>query len=1118
MDIFEAERVWGDALSNQSLVVQLEYDDELARKALQRIGYLIQRGDIYVVETGHMASLLVGLNLVASAELEQGALWAQIMSALNNLENNQGNQVRITKLHRAALNRFGLQRFEHPLGRIGEIILHAGIPVHSQKTFIQKLIREYRTVPNFDAAYFCNEVRSIPRERIQSKGLDAPTWHFINQAGEVAEDFVEKCIEVLDDLQDDGVLNSGGGQGLPKRVIDEIVRVVSELGSLRRAKSAARIFSPQIRWRSTELLALLPVLPENAYSQSIWTMDAQFHQSEIHVPRTMPGLAPTRASFEIREVTPNVSFVASVLQNTYGQSLNRRWNTKLFTEDAPVLIFKSDGSMDQIRGPIEPAVHRVLVRESYKGIETRIEVDGVTQLRRIDAPLGWGSGDSKTNWVAYELDLDGAELLAIFLGSDQKPAVKRPVSAYKKPQVRESNAVPGVFDQLGNPILSAPPNVTVPPSEGGDDIWTYRLTNMIDASILETSLTPDKGLLKPVFGQELDGSFEVSVSKGFGTGLKFNANIVTGLEISAREMRRLADDGKGLEKFSTTLRRGDFELELAFGSQDIETHLADSHVSAQLLVIQPTHESFELLNTSSLRKSTWFTPVKAHIEDLPDLQFYAALRDRVGVRLVGVSSDKTVIELAPKESASRLRFNLAELAETANHKGPLELHLLTDAGRNLAAGQVYPRKMFESFTFDAMSGELQFTFRSDTAPEGLEIAFYPSRAPWIKPIVIPLVGFMTSVPEEILGFGEAYFTIAIANPWVESVFPDIPDRSGTNTGRFDAGEIIPETSADHALAYWLTSGSQTQKLFSISLERAWQCMLLGNMQSGAIVNRVAMRDFAATILREQPSLALKSYPSELRDDEHYLKHLFTAGLLASSASTEIDISNYANKPVLACLLADESDENQMESLLALATAFWGLRNPKQEDLGEDDESLSSTLISKSRLFATVPQLFALWSEEEFESWFEEYVPGSLFEGGTMARIARDLAIEADAAHEVIDIQSLRTAIESLDEAFEGYPANVRELVATRPVATPETRDRVRKTRGLRIVTLDIPWISLRLALLVRLAARGDSKAMTTWSKHMYLHKQISTVSPSITELDLTLAELFLKLQETESNE
>lgn len=1119
MDIYEAERVWAEALHSQSLVVQLEYDDELARKALQRIGYLIQRGDHYVVETGHPASLLVGLNLVASAELEQGALWSKIMSAMNNMDNNQGHQTRITKLHRAALNRFGLQRFEHPLGRIGEIILHAGITVHSQRTFIQKLIREYRSVPDFDAAYFCAEVRSIPRERIQSKGLDAPTWHFINQAGDVAEDFVAKCIEVLDDLQDDGILNNGGGQGLPQRVIAEIERVVADLGSLKRLKGSRRIPSPQVRWAQTELIAFLPVLPEHYISQSIWQMDTHLHQSEITVSRTMPGLAPARAQLEIREVTPTLTFTASTLSSPNGNAITRHWNTKLFEEAAPVLIFRPDGTTDNLRGPIEPTVHRILVREHYLGVETRVEIDGVSQDRRVDAPLGWASGDSKSNWVAFEIDLDKAELLEIFIGKNSKAAVKRPVSAFKKPQIFETQEVSGLFDLLGNQILSALPSVSVPVSETGEDIWSYRLTNLEDGSVSELSIKPERGIVRPAFDGALDAHFEVSVSKGFGTGLKFNANVVTDLRNSNPALRLLADDGRGLEPFSTTIERGQHRVEVTLDSRKIDFQLLSSPLSTQSLTVKPQSESLELLNTSSLRNSTWFTPVKAHIEDLPDLQLYASIGEMSGTRLIGVSADKTIVEVRAKETAQRLRFNLAELTETANQKGALALHLVTSTGRRISAGQVYPRKMFESSAFNVETAELELRFRAGAAPEGLEICFYSLRAPWLKPIVKSIESESTAVPKEILGFGEAYFTVAIANPWVESAFPEIPDRTSSNTGKFDAGEVFPEISADHALAYWLNTSIQTPKLFSISIERAWQCMLLGNMQSGAVVNRVAMREFASGILAQNPEGALRSYPSQVRNDEHYLKHLFTTGLISVRAiDSDTGVTNFANKPVLACLLTDSRNVVQVEALLSLATDFWGLKNRIDDEIAVRDGVLAETMISKSSLFAPVPQLFSHYNDDEIETWFADYAPGSLFEGGTMARIARDLAIQSEAAHDVVDRQALGVAVDNLDAAFEERAEAIRRLAGTRPFANASLRDTVRRTRGPRIVTMDLPAVSLRLSLLVRLAARGDLKALNTWTKHMYLHKQISTVSPALAELDLTIAELFLKLEEMENHE
>lgn len=1120
MDIFEAEREWASRLPGLSLVVQLEYDDNVARAALRRIGELINLSRFDVIETAHPASLLVGLNLIASAELEQGELWRQIFESMENLEGSPRNQEQITRLHRAALKRFGLQRFEHPLGRIGEIILHAGIPVHSQRSFIQRLVREYKSVADFDAAYFCSEVRSYPIERVQAKGLDKPTWRFINQAGDVAEDFVAKCIELLDDLQDDGVRNSNGGDGLPARVIDEIERVVREIGSLKRARGVSRVAGPLIIWEADALLANLPVLPEHLHSQSMWHLDTLSFQSDLTVGRTLNGLAPEVGNFEIHDISPTLAFQAATFKDSSSVPVRRSWNLKLFDEEKPVLVFDNEGKLDQLRGPVQPGLHRVLVPKNYKGTDSRIEVDGVVQARRVDAPRGWAKSKDLASWMAFEVDLTNADLLAVFVGPDTKGALRRSVSRFRKPSVDITSKVEGVFDVSGEPILSQLPSVTVPPGNEGFDVWNYRVSGEDGRLIYDWNLVPDKGVIVPPSEISLDGQLQIVVSRGFGTGLKFRVNVVSGLEISHTGIRKLEPNGLWLEAISTTLERDGKREDLDFGPRHLDRHLNRRILSNQVIVVRPAYEYFELFNTSSRRNSLWTTPVKAHIEDLPNLQLFAALDNHKGAVLVAESADALLVKIESKESAQRLLFNLAELSETAAAKGALDLKLIWPNGRTVVAGHVYPRKMFVSAAFDQEQSELVFEFKTADAPTGLEVAFYASRAPWIKYRVAPLKMGKASVPAELRGFGEIFFTLGISNDWVESVFPEVPDRSSPNTGHFPTGEIDPFFSPDHAMAYWLETRTKTPLLEEISFERAWQAMLLGNIQSGAIVGRSEVRELAGNILAKDTNSALLSYPFQLRSDEHYLKHLFATRLvIAPPASSYSDLRTLAAKPLLALFVTSSVNQKELELLISMATEFWGLVQPgESESQDEDGLDLSSLLLWKSNLFEKQPLLFAQMPDEEFEGRFGTFQPGALFEGGTMAKIVLNLAVNAEKALDLVDERELVRAVKVLDSSKELQHSRIARLVGTRPLATPEIRKKVKENRGPRIRTLDLPAVSLRLALLARLAARGFKGAATSWIEFQMLHKQISTLEPTLVELDLSIAELYLKLWEAESNE
>jgi len=80
------ERDWAEQLQSSSLVVQVQYRDHDAVSALKRLGYFFATKKTERILRDYPASFLVGLNYVASAQMEKGTLWPFIFSGLNNLE------------------------------------------------------------------------------------------------------------------------------------------------------------------------------------------------------------------------------------------------------------------------------------------------------------------------------------------------------------------------------------------------------------------------------------------------------------------------------------------------------------------------------------------------------------------------------------------------------------------------------------------------------------------------------------------------------------------------------------------------------------------------------------------------------------------------------------------------------------------------------------------------------------------------------------------------------------------------------------------------------------------------------------------------------------------------
>lgn len=1114
MELAELESRWSRQLRQVSLVIQVDYEDHEAEDALRKVGEKFQQNPRYV-ET-YFACLLVGLNYIASAKSKPGEMWPQIMEGLGGLENSPANQKEITNLHRKALRHFKLQRFEHPLGRIGEIEIHAGIPLKSQARFIARLAKDYREIPNFDAQLFNELVRAISREALPGKGLDAPTWHFINQAGAVADDFVAKCIDVLDDLQD-GKYDEDGGKGLPLRIIGEIISVYKQAGSIKRVTGSARIAKPRLVWdflSTGEMWLRLPVMPESHSSKTHWLANFGGVEREYFAPQTLPGLQAQAISIPVRTIVSAIT-VKSTTVDSISATQSRSWNVPLFAEDFPVLIFDGDGALVEQKGPLDPGLYRVLMPRVYQTKESHLEIDGLRDDRKVACPLGWSNDDVDGSWVASEVDLSEANQIKFLVGSI---ALVRPVSVLRRPGIEKVSKVEGVFDDQDQAVHSQIPSFKVPLLGTPEESWLCELRDNQNNLLDSEQQTAVNGVIEPFQHLVLDGRFVLSIGEKLGSTLRVELTVVSGLQVSpSGEMRPLLDDGSGLQPWNLELTRKNMSLNFALDRKTTSLVVRDTTISSLPLTLRPPFEKYELLNLISHNTSTWITPIKSHIEDLVNLQLFVTSRDSHRVELVAIWPDKSLQVIYPKESSSRLRFNFAEFVESAKSRGAFELYLRVGEQSGKKVGNVFPKKMLGEYYFDQDTGNLQIEFPGGMPPTDLSICFYVSRAPWIEPLVCDVEALPVSVPVEALGYGSLFFSLAIRDPWVQSNFPQIPDRDGSNTGEIRLQAANPEHSPDHALAHWLDTGVLHPNAANISTERAWQCMLLAQIQSGAIVNRGSVREFAATILKRDPGNALLTYPDSLRADESYLKHLFITGLIDSpSVASTRGVSDFPTKPFLASLLTDTQGDS-IQHLYDLATSQWGLSSKLIDASEESYETLGDALLTKAGLFCQQPFLFAHFDEENLRAILEDFVPGVLFEGGTMAAIVRKLAFHWESAHDVVDPIGISTALSDLQGQFDSQEPWFAELSGTRPLVSTIQREATR-LRGGRIYTLDFPAISLRLAILARLAARQHEVAQLYWSKHQFVLQQISAAFPDLVELDLTIAELFIKMKENSEND
>lgn len=1107
----DLEKDWSEQLQSASLVVQVDYRDQDAIFALKRIGYFFQTKRNDQILRNYPASFLVGLNYVASSQMQHGTLWPFIFQGLNGLASTQPLQEAISRIHRLALNKFQLERFEHPLGRIGEILLHAGIPVNSQEKFVRKLIREFKTKDHFDGASFNESIRSIPGDRVQAASLDKQIWHFINQAGDVADDFVSKCIEILDDPE-----NPESGIGLPQRVITEVKRLVTELGKseLKRAgRLGVRIKPPRIVWSNTsdnQLEVVFPSLPESRESAVRWTVEAGPDSVTVDISQEIPGLAREERSLELSKPAAQISIHSESLSSVE-ELVSRSWTLTLFPEELPVMFFDSEGKLDLGKGPLEPGTVRVLYPSKSRlgTITPSITVDGNHQRRSIAAPLGWGGqGFESPDWLAVEINVEDAEAIEISFGTGSKP-FRRAISAFKKPRPLRNGLVPGIFDAQDEPVFSEFPEFEVGFLSGEGDEWNYQIRSDDRGLVWSSVVLAESGVVKAEVPQDLSGTFTVQISRGFGQTTSMVRTIIQGLKSNYDgRVRRLLPDGKGLEEidFSVVLP-GAEEQWLRFDSKLRVIQLQLGVAQDIPVAARPDYEYLQLFNTRSRRHTEWIEPTKSNVENLTELQLFFFSRETKSAALIARWPNGDSQVLAPRANAPWFKFHLGEISDKANSEGAFKLELKIEPGRTIQAGTCYPKKLFSQVKADPGLRSLEFLFPGGNVSEGLQVAFYTPLAPWRKPSVVDVKASIVELPSALRTFGTIVGTVAVSSPWAPFDFGASPDYESSNTFEIPVLPPDPEKDAENALVHWVITGEESEQLRDVDADLAWTCFTrAAELQSRRGVNSFAIKKLAAEILSSAED-ALGKYPATVRSRTDTLQDLIDSSLITQAPTkTQVQVTDNLNRPVLATIGCAIGDSEATSLLLDSAPNAWGATHPKDSEA----EQLTVLRYKLSLLNFKNPEVATMIKLDEtlLTQLSDGYLPGRLLDGGNIfINVFKPFYFDADPLTKGLGLDWTSEVIKSIDSVDAFVPSDLQSLFEIRPILSAVE---LREIPGIRSRIANWPAISFRMAIAARMAARGSEDARAVFEANKGFYLKMARALPSLVEIDLTIAELALR--------
>ena len=295
----------------------------------------------------------------------------------------------------------------------------------------------------------------------------------------------------------------------------------------------------------------------------------------------------------------------------------------------------------------------------------------------------------------------------------------------------------------------------------------------------------------------------------------------------------------------------------------------------------------------------------------------------------------------------------------------------------------------------------------------------------------------------------------------------------------------------------------------------WIAVAENYVRSSAPNSREKIRLFAERVLRERGSESLAFFEGTSNQEKHYMKFMFaTEALIKESIEvTEGRLLSNVSRPFLATLLS----KNQEEIVNEMSLSSWGLQeshsNTPDDSTEEEIETKSleswvnEALKRRVKVFGDFQTAFlAKWEPEEWEAHREklELFPGPLLSTGRLFDSAEKIFAADLDERLVVKPDELQSAVTELMTLGLETPTPLSDLRG------PLSENQVADLQGLNRFMVHIPWISMKLAELARIAARGNQEALEAWRAFEKMHKKLSTFVPDLVEGDLVLAELNMR--------
>jgi hypothetical protein len=1094
----EQDREWRRRLQGMSLVAEAAIDVDAAIAGLKtlsdKVFTLDSKANRSAMLRRYAPTALAGLTAVASAKYDEGTFWPRV-GEVAGFGLTQLHQQLFSDTFRYGLDLLGLSRFDTPLRNLGEILMHAGIPLTSIGDYMQILQKRDSAAPDLTGVDFCVWAGSMSRGAAAAKGLDAPTWRFLSNGGDVSADFVDRFLTVLDATTSGTAPSDLALDSLPSHIADEVRRllvsgVVRRSGSRTRAREARLV--PRLVYAEGMIQVHLPPFEERSRKDVTWQLTVAGESWTRAVAAPWPGdPAPiTREPLN----KPQLNVMVHLREESV------EWVIPVIDPDAPLLVF-DPSTRAAVPFSAQLPKGRVWVafpNETDREVLDALECDGeLTVLEQPDAPYGWDE------WSFALIDLSRVARIrarAADIGTGYR---WRYVNSITRPALEDVPTIPFVRTLQGGRVLAMRPRVVLPPGRVDAElgvittIWTIIVssadeilsTNRVESSTEPTSFDP-----WPEKAGRLVGEFRIQVQGPLGRGAEMGVTVAEDFAITAEPEFRWFEPAGGLDFCALTVTSAEGQETISLNRDAREQQFilsGDSQLPPVAVLTDVDHMWVSTISTLGASRAA-IGPARIHREDLPTTELRLNTIPRVYGRVSALAAGTEVQTIDMQANVTGIaKLNLAHFADTAEKHGVLSLRYEA-AGRSTALCAIRPKQLVSEIT--VADNSVSVVKNGESVP--LELGVYMDFAPWRMPesFEIPIGVDAAPSPTSLQGRGPAWVSARVLDPWAAESWPKYPSTQDSNCHHVN-GEVTAEEGLEDSFIAWVGGEGN---LPSGPNALAFAIEIYGSLPAARTTRpRWELRAAVAESTREHGWEFVEAARNSQWSRATHTRLLAEGWASTAGASDRpLDRTTWTLSPFLGLLESiriDGPERLDFEDLVVSA-------------LGDTAESILARGIDPHAAvgaFRQNAEIISDWPKERIDDVWRAAAPVS---GPLLNRDQRLIH-----ARELFDSR-LSQGTRDLARTSHGI------LRRSHLVLQAELGEKVRTILGARSGSdgwPSLPCLSITLSLLARLAARGSSAATETFELYRSRFGDLASAAPSFVEQDLVLAELWMTRWDTE---